>query len=283
MTAAEQPALDPGAEIAAARREMAEGRAAEAVQRLQDLIAAAAFDPLHHYWLAAAQGAAGDRDAHHQSLKQAQTYHALKVMQAADADLLRFHQDADYAVSVAEAFRDLDRMAVASAGFGRGTMSDDARLSTLLSYGLSLQYQGRLDEAVAAFAWAHESSPGSPAQDFLLTALAYAEDGPRRHAEEAGRWRRKFGPEVQPSPDSFAAAADEAGPLRIGYVIPELGPEALRSLAPVLDHHDAEAVTATLYLQAHDPAQPVNAAVRVIGEMDDAAAFTGCAGSWACK
>ncbi len=269
MTLAEQPDLDPGREIAAARREMASGRAADAVARLQALIAAAAFDPLHDYWLAAAQGAAGDWAAHHQSLKQAQTFHALKVMQAADADLARLHRDADYAVSVAEAFRDLDRMAVASVGYGRGAMSPDAQLSTLLSYGLSLQYQGRLDEAAAAFAWAHDSSPGSPAQDFLLTCLAHAEGGMGRHAEEAARWRRKFGP--APSADGFARPDPAGRPLRIGYFIPELGEAAMRSLAPVLDHHDPEAVSVTLYLQAHDEAQLVRAdAVRVIGQMDDA-------------
>ena len=277
MTAAPEPAPDtvpaPDQEIAAARQEMACGKAVEAVRRLQRLISRAAFDPLHHYWLAAAQGAAGDWAAHHASLKQAQTYHALKVMQSADADLLRFHHDPDYAVSVGEAFRDLGRMAIASVGYGRGTMSEDARLSTLLSYGLCLLYQGRVDEAVAAFAWAHESSPGSPAQDFMLTALAYAEGGLDQHAEEAARWRRKFGVPTGAAPDALVRAPLDGRPLRIGYVIPEFGPEARRSLAPVLEHHDREAVSVFLYLQAHDGAQPIRAdAVRAIGDMDDAAA-----------
>ena len=271
MTLAEQPVPDTDQEIAAARREMASGEAASAVQRLRELIGTAEFNPLHHYWLAAARGAAGDWAGHHKTLKEAQAFHALRVIQAAGGDLQRFKRDAAYAVSVADAFRDLGLMTVASVGYGRGSMSDEAQLGVLLSYGLTLWRQGRLDEAVAAFAWAHQSCPGSPAQDFLLQALTDMEGAGRQHADEAGRWRRKFGAH-QPSPASLSSDR-EGRRLRIGYFIPELNDQSMRSLAPVLDHHDPVGVSVTLYVQRHDPGRAVRAdAVRVIGEMDDAAA-----------
>ena len=59
----------------------------------------------------------------------------------------------------------------------------------------------------------------------------------------------------------------------MGYVAPGLDERTRQFLAPVLDHHDPDCVSATLYLGSHDPSVPVGAdAVRVTGDLDDAAA-----------
>jgi predicted O-linked N-acetylglucosamine transferase (SPINDLY family) len=267
-------ALDPDVEIDAARDEMRAGRAASAVHRLRALIDKAAFDPVHHYWLAAALGAAGDWDSHRATLAQAQAFHALKVIQAGGADLLRFQDDPGFATEIGRSFDDRGMIGVASVGYGRGALAPDAPLATTLCYGLSLLHQGRLEEAVAAFQFVRQCNPGSvAAHTLLLHALSFAEDGGRWRAEEAQRWRSTFGQVQKLLARPFPGASLDGRPLNVGYVLPQLDADARHFLAPVLEHHDRDRVRAVLYVQAWDEAVPAPAeAMRVIGEMDDASA-----------
>ncbi len=271
---ADQAPPNPDTEIAAARLEMQTGHAPEAVARLRNLIALAPFNPVHSYWLAAALGAAGDWAAHHETLNKAQAFHALQLIKAAGGDLLRLQGEADYAAMIGESFFQRDLVATASVGLGRGAMRADAPIQTILDYGLSLQHQGRIEEAVAAFTWAHAANPGSAkGYGFLLDAVFDGEDGVRRHAEEAQRWRELYGA-VQPAARRAFDCEDPQGrPLRIGYVAPSFAGRLSQTIAPVLDHHAPERAWVALYVQGEGDAAGMRAdVVRAIGRLDDAAA-----------
>jgi hypothetical protein len=272
--ASDVPAPDSEREILMARVEMASGQAAHAVWRLRELVANGGFNPVNNYWLAAALGAAGDWTGHREMLNQAQTWHALKVIQAAGGDLVRLQHESEYATEIGRLFDEQGHVATASVCFGRGALSPEAPLTTTLSYAMALQNQGRIDEAVAAFAWVHESNPGwIAAHSFFLNSLSFAEDGVRRHADAARSWRRLYGESHRGAIAPFENAALRGRRLKIGYVVPRVDGQTKPFLMPVLDNHDPDRTHVTLYVKSHDEQTPIRAdALKVIGDLDDAGA-----------
>jgi predicted O-linked N-acetylglucosamine transferase (SPINDLY family) len=230
--------------------------------------------PLRAYWLAAALGAAGDWRGHHEALRLARTEHAVAVMESCNVDFARLDSDLAYALQVAETFYAHNHVAVAATAYGRALALPQAPLSALVGYGLAMQHQGRIEEAVAAFSRVCELSGDATVHGFLLYALFYVEDGVRRHAEEARRWAATHYDHLLSQAPDFANPPLQDRPLRLGYVAPVVTSGQLRQfLAPVFEHHDPARVEVSLYLK-DDPgaAAPANARVRVIGGLDDAAA-----------
>lgn len=268
-------ALDFGAELDAARREVLQGRPSLAIARLQALAADDPSNPLVAYWLAAALGAAGRWDEHRSMLQAAQTLHAYKLIQSCDIDPARLESDPAFAAQVAEAFYAQHMVAAASVAYGLACARPDVPLRVLLGHGLSLQHQGRNEEAVQAFTRAHKAYPNDLiAHSFLLYALFYMPDGVRRHAQEARRWARAFEHLPIPLRSSYPNPPAKERRLRLGYVLPTAsGGQARQFLSPVLQHHDPSRVSVFLYVNDAGAEVGVGAhAVRSVGHLDDEAA-----------
>jgi predicted O-linked N-acetylglucosamine transferase (SPINDLY family) len=262
------PAAD---ELALARAELAMGQAEAAARRLQAHIERAPGDPLAHYWLAAALGASGAWAEHAAALQQAQTTHALKLIAQAGGDLVRMQSDAAYALQVGDIFYGRAQVGVASAAYGLAAMAPGAPAAVLLKLGLSLQHQGRVDEAVSAFAAVCDMAPNNgQARGFLLYSLFFARDGVARHAEAARRFAHIFDAVAKKAPESFDNPPLDGRKLRIGYVAPDaMGTQLRQFLGPVLEHYDPEATEVFHYVAAPPKTPPPGGQVRPIGHLDD--------------
>ncbi|HEX4098825.1 MAG TPA: hypothetical protein VHX64_19005 [Caulobacteraceae bacterium] len=269
-----QPAPSPAEGLALARAELAEGKAEAAAERLAALAVVAPANPLVHYWRSAALGAAGRWDEHRAVLRQAQNVHALALIGQAGGDLNQLRDDAAYARQVGDIFYKRWQMGVASAAYGCAASVPGAPPSALIRYGLALQHQGRVEEALAAFTAAAELAPRDVhARGFLLYMLFHAPDGVARHAEAARRFARVFEAVPRPAPDSFDNPPLEGRKLRIGYVAPDaMGTQLRQFLGPVLEHHDPEAVELFHYVEAEPAKPPPQGQIRAIGKLGDEAA-----------
>ncbi|MGZ6038926.1 MAG: O-linked N-acetylglucosamine transferase, SPINDLY family protein [Phenylobacterium sp.] len=268
--AANRPAYDPQAELELAQAEIFGGQAAVAASRLEALLEAEPDYLIAGYWLAAAKGAAGDWAGFASQLREARNSHALGLITRAGGDTPRLLIDAEYAKEVAEALYAGNHVAVASAAYAIAAAQPGAPATVLLGHGLSLQHQGRVDEALAAFVKACEAYPqSSQLRGFLLYILFHVEDGVRRHAEEAGRWAQTFATRPLPRPTDFPNRPLEGRRLRIGYVAPATSNQLRQFLLPVLENHDRASIHVTLYVN-HAPRDelPVDE-VRVLGAMTD--------------
>ena len=267
---ADQPPAD---ELALARAELAMGQAEVSARRLTALIGRAPGNPLQLYWLSAALGASGCWSEHGAVLRQAQTGHALQLIAQAGGDLGRLQADPVYALQVGDVFYARHHVGVASVAYGFAAMASGAPGSALLKYGLALQHQGRIDEAVAAFTAASEQSPdNAQIRGFLLYSLFFAPDGVARHAEAARRFARIHDGVPKKAAASFDNPPLEGRRLRIGYVAPDvMGTQLRQFLGPVLEHHDPEAVEVFHYATSAPASPPPSGQVRVIGQLGDEA------------
>jgi len=173
-------------------------------------------------------------------------------------------------MKVGDVFYGAHNVAVASAAYACAAAAQDASPTAMLSYGLSLQHQGRVDEALQAFSNACDAYPQSPVvRSFLLYILFHVEDGVRRHAEEAIRWSQTYAAQPLPRPRDFSNGPLEGRRLKIGYVAPGLGNQLRQFLAPVLEHHDRETTEISIYTNTAAPFEAPADRVRVLGAMSD--------------
>lgn len=257
-------------EIVLARAELAAGMPRKAARRLA-AVAPQSDDPAAHYWLAAASGAAGDWDQHREALKTAQTLHALKVIAVSGGDVERAGRDPAYAAQIGAALYGQRMVATASAAYALAVAGSPDNPGLLLQYGLALQHQGRIDEAVAVFRRVCELAPGDgQARGFLLYALFHVQDGVRVHAEAARGFSDLFRDAPRKLADAFANRPLQGRKLRIGYVAPDvMGTQLRQFLGPVFEHHDASAVELFHYMHAAPKIAPPQGQVRVIGGLSD--------------
>ena len=268
--AANLPAYDPQVEVELAQAEVLGGRAQSAIGRLETVLQAAPDQIVAAYWLAAARGAAGDWSGFNTGLQMARNSHSLGVIAHAGGDVAALLSDPDYAKQVGDALYGAHNVAVASAAYACAAAAPGASPMAMLSYGLSLQHQGRTDEALAAFVSACEAFPQSPViRSFLLYILFHVDDGVRRHAEEATRWSQAYAAQPLPRATDFPNRPLEGRRLRIGYVAPGLGNQLRQFLVPVLENHDRETTHITVYTNAPAPFEVPADTVRVLGEMSD--------------
>jgi tetratricopeptide (TPR) repeat protein len=261
-------------QLALAAADVANGQPIRAVERLQILIEAPIYDPRLHYALASALGACGERDAQRAALQDACTFHSLEIIRDSGGELDKFVTDADYAARIGTTCYGKGLMGPASAAFAQAALQPGASLPTLLSWGLSLQHQGRIDEAMTAFTHAVEKHPGAMAHSYLLYATFFCDDGVKRHAEEVRKWAKLYAPPYVPGAHPFADTRAPGRKLRIGYVAPSFTGNQLRQfILPVLENHDPERVEVYLYAEsaAKEAAAPA-AAMRSIGHLSDATA-----------
>lgn len=258
-------------EIDLALRDGQGGRPDLAAERLRALIAAPIYDPRLHYALSAVLGAVGDVEAQRSALADAQTFHAFQQLSEAGADLQRMMSEPRYAAEVGHKFYAAKLMGPAAAAFGQAALRPQAPAQVMLSWGLALQHQGRVSEALTAFQATLTRYPRSQIHEFLLYVSVFAPDGVQRHAEEVRRWAELHAPPFDPRGQVFANSAHEGRHLKIGYVAPSFTRSQLKQfIMPVLDNHDASRFDVVLYsANAEAEDSPPAADVRSIGALDD--------------
>jgi predicted O-linked N-acetylglucosamine transferase (SPINDLY family) len=229
-----------------ARQALMEGEAVAAADGFRRLVAQSPADTGARYWLASALAASGDGTAAMAALEEARLLHAFLLAGKMGAETRRLGQDGDYAAMIATKLYAAHHVAMASAVFGRAVAAGHTAQSGLLAYALSLQHQGRAEEAIRVFRATLELYPSPAVHQFLLYPHFLVENGPARYAAEARAWADRWAPPGEAP--AFANGPAEGRPLRIGYVSPSFaGSQVRQFITPILENHDPEAVSVTLY------------------------------------
>jgi protein O-GlcNAc transferase len=256
--------------IAEGRAALVAGDAVAAAQIFHGYAQAKPADYESRYWLYSALQAVGASEAASQALEQARVLHSVAAIRAAGADMVRFETDRAYCAEIGRHLYATKMMGPASLALGRGLDFEALDPQLMLSYGLSLQHQGRAEDAIHVFRALAELCPNAEVHQFLLTPHFYVADGIARHAAEARRWAALYAP-PRPAP-VFANPPAGGRKLRIGYVAPNFNQFQNRQFVqPLLENHDRAAFEVFIY-----PAQLETAYAEVtvspIGGLDDAVA-----------
>ncbi|HEY5008389.1 MAG TPA: tetratricopeptide repeat protein, partial [Caulobacteraceae bacterium] len=231
-------------DLASGRDALLAGDPHAAVALLERVVAAAPADPEPRYWLASAKLTAGDPQAA-AAMEDARILHALAQARAMGADIARCQIDPAYAADIA--VRLYAQKLVAMSGVVCGmALSSTIDAQGLLNYGLALQHQGRVDEACEVFRAAADTFPQAATDQFLIYPQMFCDGGDARHFAAAREWTGAYA--------RATAAVPHANPgrngrkLRIGYVAPRFaGSQLTQFIAPLLEAHDPETVSVTLY------------------------------------
>ncbi len=260
------------ASVGFAREALMAGDARGAVNTLRPVVAKHPANFEARYWLASALTASGDAEAGNAMLDEARRIHGLAIAKAWGADLDRAQADGDYAAGVATQLYQGHHVALSSVMWEMAVDAGHRAANSMLQYGLSLQHQGRAEEAIAVFRDVTETWPSNTAHQFLLYPHFMVEDGPRRYAAEARRWASIYAPQ-DGSPEPVFSNPPSAGrKLRIGYVAPTLaGAQVRQFITPVIENHDPAEVEIFLYPAdaATETGWPKHIAIRPIGKLSD--------------
>ena len=224
------------------------------------------------YWLYSCRVAAGQPLLAHDALEEARTLHAVAVVRAAGADMDRFQTDKAYAAQIGRQLYGSRQMGAASVALGRALDFERLDPQLMLSYGLSLQHQGRMDEAVNVFSAAADLFQHAEVHEFLLYPLFHSPNRLERVSAEARRWADLYAAPQTPAKPAFFNERRADRRLRIGYVGPSFTRnQVAQFLLPVLEAHDPQAVE--VYLYCGDPNSegvlPAGCKVRAIGGVAD--------------
>lgn len=248
------------------------GDLAVAIGHLQARVMEAPSDHEARYWLATAAGAAGAKAQADAILSEARTLHAYAFMVSAGVDTARLVHDKAYATQIGGQLYANKYMAAATECYGRALDFDNLDPTLMLGYGLSLQHQGRIQEAVDVFTAASEVFANPSVHQFLLYPLFCVEDRMARVSAESRRWGELYAPPPDRPPPPFTNSRSTDRRLRIGYVGPSFTKNQVApSTVPVFEAHDPEAVEVFLYTPdplAEGPL-PATCTVRKIGGLSD--------------
>jgi protein O-GlcNAc transferase len=224
------------------------GELAIAISHLQARVLAAPTDHEARYWLASAAAAAGATDQAAIILSEARTLHAYAFMATAGVDVMRLRTDKTYAGQIGGQLYANKYMAAATECYGCALDFDNLDATLMLSYGLSLQHQGRAQEAVDVFTAASEVFAIPSVHQFLLYPLLLVENRAARVFEESRRWGELYAPAPTTPPPPFENQRTAERRLRIGYVGPSFTKNQVApSTVPVFEAHDPAAVEVFLY------------------------------------
>ncbi|MGA0601686.1 tetratricopeptide repeat protein [Caulobacter sp. KR2-114] len=233
----------------------------------QAFAAAAQEDPSSfeaRYWLYSALVAGGDWDSANAAMEEARTMHAVSVLRGLRVDMIRFQTDKAYCAEIGRNAYAAKLMGPASVALGRGLDFDRLDATLMLNYGLSLQHQGRLREAMEVFKAASEIFANPVLHEFLLHPVFISQCGPGPLAEESRRWGDLYAPALPPHSVTFANPRNTDRPLRVGYLGPTFTRNQVRQfLLPVLEAHDPAAVDLHLYCADPDSEAPLPATAKL--------------------
>ena len=260
-------------ELAAGREALLAGRPADAAPIFAALVEKDSADFEARYWLASALLLLGKPDAAEQALSDARTLQALAAARQMGADLTRLSSDAAYANLIASQLYGQGHVAMASVAWGMAISAGASDPQVYANYALSLQHQGRVEEASDVYRATAQHFHSPALQQFLVYAQLFCRDGEHRHFAEARAWAERYARVPPPAPHVNPARAGRK--LRIGYVAPNFAGSQLRQfVTPIFESHDPEAVEVVLYpaKAASETVWPEWIAVHPIGDLDDPAA-----------
>ncbi|HEY3696238.1 hypothetical protein [Phenylobacterium sp.] len=260
----------PASRLGDVLRLLVEGDPAAALAVARRLAGPTPQDADAQYWLASALAANGQADAAALAVDNARLLHAIALMREMGVDVAAINRDPQAAVDLARLLYGSRLVALASVALGMAIRNDEQRLEPLLMFALSLQHQGRAEEAIQLFRAAAELYPASEAGQFLLMPHFYVQEGIARHAAEARRWAEQHA--VGAPPPRFRNPPAAGRKLRVGYVAPSFSQNQLRQFVqPVLESHDRDAFEVFIFparAEGEGPwPQPVQ--VHAIGGLDD--------------
>lgn len=221
------------------------------------------------YWLYSALAAAGDPAAAMLALDEARALHAITVIRAAGADMRRLRDDKAYCAQIGTQFYIANLMGAASLCLGRAVDGEEAPdPKVMLSYGLSMQHQGRLTEAMEIFAAAARAFDDPVVHEFLLHPAFLSQCDLGEMAERSRTWGERFATPQTPARLNFSNPRTTERALRIGYIGPSFTRNQVSQfLLPVIESHDPDAVK--VYLYCADPSAearlPSTCVLRKIG------------------
>jgi len=256
--------------LAAGRDALLQGRHGDAAPLFAAQVEANPGDHEARYWLASALMLL-DPELAEQVLGDARTLHALAVARTMGADLRELKTNVEYANNVAVQLYGQGMVAMASVAWGLAIAAGRTDTLTLANYALSLQHQGRVEEASGLYRTAAQDNAISAVHQFSVYAELFCEDGERRHAKEARAWASLYAKAPPPAPHPNEDLAGRK--LRIGYVAPNFAGSQLRQfITPIIENHDAEAVEVVLYPTdaATETGWPAWVQVHPIGKLNDA-------------
>ncbi len=259
--------------FSSARDALLAGDCGTAVSTFEALVAASPTDVEAHYWLASASLTAGDSTRAEQALDTARTLHTVQLAKGLGVDVARCRSDAAYAHEIADHLYGENMVAMSTVIRGLALSAGAVDAKGLVSWGLALQHQGRAEEASAVFQWAAEQFRSAAVQQFRIFPQMFCDDGDARHAEQARAWAHLYAPTISSGPLTNPARVGRK--LRIGYVAPSFAQSQLRQfIAPLLDHHDPQGFSVTLYpnVAVTEEGWPAWVRIHPIGHLDDAAA-----------
>jgi predicted O-linked N-acetylglucosamine transferase (SPINDLY family) len=174
--------------------------------------------------------------------------------------MARFQTDKAYCAQIGYQLYAAKLMGEASAALGRALDFENLDPQLMLSYGLSLQHQGRIAEAVDVFSAAAEIFATPAIHEFLLHPVFITHCGPARMAEETRKWGDLYAAPLTPQTVAFANSRSTDRPLRVGYIGPTFTRnQVAQFLLPVLEAHDPTAVELHLYCADPDAEGPLPA------------------------
>lgn len=255
------------------RAAMAGGDVGEAIELFYAVTQANPADYESRYWLYSALVASGHDEIAGQTLADARNLQAVSVVRSVCGDMERFRTDPAYCGVLGMQLYNADLMGPATLALGKALDFDNLDPTVLVSYGLSMQHQGRMDEAIEVFTLAAETFPAAPIHGFLIYPLFHAPDRLKRVSDEARKWAALYAQPHTPKKPVFSGERTANRRLRIGYVGPSFSRnQVAQFLLPVLEAHDPAAVEVFLYCA--DPSGeiglPEHCKVRAIGAVSDA-------------
>lgn len=268
------PAIDVTSDLVLGQAALAAGDINAAATYFDQAAQASPGDFEARYWLASALIAGGACDAARAVMADAQTLHGVAVIRSLGADMTRFNTEPAYCADLARELYGRKLMGPASVAFGKALDFENLESGLLLSYGLSLQHQGRIAEAAEVFSAAADTFATPMIHEFLLYCLFFAEQGVERYAVEARRWAQLYTSGLSPAKAVFGNERAAGRRLRIGYMAPAFTRSQLNQfITPVIEAHDPGAVELTLYVNdpAAETALPSHARTRPIAGMTDEA------------
>lgn len=230
----------------------------------------------HAAWfsLASARLAASDSGAD-AAMDQARNLMAMEVYRQAGFDMERIVNEPAYCRELGVVLYQNGMVALASLLLAKSLDLQNVNLNDLMTYGLSLQHQGRVEEAVAVFRLVGEASNNPEAYQFLIYVLFHVPDRLAAVSAEARTWAARFAYPSPASRASFGNSRDLGRKLKIGYFAPFFTQSQVSpSLLPVIENHDHEAYDIYVYCRDPSAESPLPSAckVRALGNLDDASA-----------
>lgn len=220
----------------------------EGVELLRQAAALAPGEWEPNYWLYAALMRDGDWDGAQAALNTARTLQSMASLRSVGVDMVRLQADKVYAAEVGRQVYAAHLVAPASLAFGFAIDLEQPSAELFVYYGLSLQHQCRMDEAIGVFDAASGFFDNAAVDEFKIFALFYAPDRGTRVLEAGKAWAARYADALAPAKPNFANARNARRRLKIGYVGPSFASSQIsRFLLPVLEAHDPKAVEIHLY------------------------------------